>query len=111
VLLCSFLDFFSDCLFILLLGLYLLRQRNTFSYYCIFKCVSHTLRRVCRLPAVCNLLLYLLLLLGLHLGLLLSELFNSIREDLSIVVWAGERVVGRFLNPKVLRGLKVVSED
>jgi hypothetical protein len=55
--------------------------------------------------------LYLLLLLGLHLGLLLSELFNCVREDLSIVVRAGESVVRRFFNPKVLRGFKVVSEN
>jgi len=55
--------------------------------------------------------LYLLLLLGLHLGLLLSELFNSIRKDLSIIVRAGEGVVGRFLNPKVLRGFEIVSEN
>jgi hypothetical protein len=53
--------------------------------------------------------LYLLLLLELHL--LLVELVDCLREDLSVVVRRVECDRGVLFNPQVLRRFEVVAED
>jgi hypothetical protein len=65
----------------------------------------------CRLgrAAELNLELYLLLLLELHL--LLVELVDCLREDLSVVVRRVECDRGVLFNPQVLRRFEVVAED